>query len=196
MCPQLTPNPLIPELLALLRQHPEGISEFSLMKALEQHQAFSDLADDYQLRLFQKHFMIMHGLYTLQTRLWYEEQLRVEISPLSVRLYTDAIEAVSEAAGVLGAGDALRDYYLDWQQLSCTSAEDVQKLLRGFWNRCFDPGARQQALQVLELEEGASEESIRLRYRQLAARLHPDKGGDSEAFIEVRRAYELLRSGG
>ncbi|GAA0694674.1 DNA-J related domain-containing protein [Marinobacterium maritimum] len=195
MCPDLTPNPLIPELLDLLRQNPKGISEFSLMKALERHQAFTGLAEDYQLCLFQKHFMIMHGLYTLQTRLWYEEQLRVEISPLSVRLYTESVEVVVEEAGVPGAGDSLREYYLDWQQLSSTSAEDVQKLLRGFWDQCFDPGARQQALRVLELDEGASQEAIRQRYRQLAARLHPDKGGDSEAFIEVRRAYELLRSG-
>ncbi|ULG69809.1 DNA-J related domain-containing protein [Marinobacterium sediminicola] len=191
----MTPNPLIPELLALLRQNPEGISEFSLMKALESHQAFSDLAEDYQLCLFQKHFMIMNGLYTLQTRLWYEEQLRVEISPLSVRLFMESVEETTEQASVPGAGDSLREYYLDWQQLSSTSAEDVQKLLRGFWKQCFNPGARQQALITLELEEGATEEEIRLRYRQLAARLHPDKGGDSEAFIEVRRAYEVLRSG-
>lgn len=193
--PDLTPNPLIPELLALLRQHPEGISEFSLMKALERHSAFADLAEDYQLRLFQKHFMIMHGLYTLQTRLWHEEQQRVEISPLSVRLYAGSVTSVTGKTDVPGASDRLREYYLDWRQLGSTSAEDVQNLLRGFWNRCLDPNARRQALQVLELEEGASEEDIRLRYRQLVARLHPDKGGDSEAFIEVRRAYELLRVG-
>ncbi|MBR9828298.1 MAG: DnaJ domain-containing protein [Oceanospirillales bacterium] len=195
MSTDLTPNPLIPELLALLREHPDGISEFSLMKALEQHPAFADLADEYQLRLFQKHFMIMHGLYTLQTRLWYEEQLRVEISPLSVRLYTEIIAETCDEACLPGAGDTLREYYLDWQQLSATSAEDVQKLLRGFWNFCADPDARRSAFQTLELDEDASQEQIRARYRQLAARLHPDKGGDSEAFIEVRRAYELLRAG-
>lgn len=195
MSPELTPNPLIPELLALLRRHPQGISEFSLMKALETHSAFAGLAEDDQLRLFQKHFMIMHGLYTLQTRLWYEEQLRLEISPLSVRLYAESASAVTAAAGMPDADDPLRTYYLDWQQLDSTTAVDVQRLLEGFWHNCFDPGARRQALQVLALEEGASQQQIRARYRQLAARLHPDKGGDSEAFIEVRRAYELLRSG-
>lgn len=193
---ELSANPLIPELLELLRRHPDGISEFSLMKALEPHPAFADLADDYQLCLFQKHFMIMHGLYTLQTRLWYEEYLRVEISPLSVRLYTEAeASARNEAAALPDAGDTLRAYYLDWQQLDATSADDVQRLLKGFFHHCFDPGARTQALQTLALEEGASQEEIRIRYRQLAARLHPDKGGNSEAFIEVRRAYELLRAG-
>lgn len=190
-----TSNPLIPELLAQLRAHPDGISEFNLMKALEAHSAFADLAQDYQLRLFQKHFMIMHGLYTLQTLLWYEEQLRLEISPLCVRCHDEEIsDGVAEAV-LPGAADPLRDYYLDWQQLEHTNAVDVQRLLSGFMEQLADPSARSRALTALELEEGAGPHEIRSRYRQLAARLHPDKGGDSEAFIEVRRAYELLRSG-
>ncbi|MBV0932624.1 DNA-J related domain-containing protein [Marinobacterium weihaiense] len=193
MTPELTSNPLIPELMALLRHHPEGISEFSLMKALEAHPAFADLADDYQLCLFQKHFMIMHGLYTLQIRLWHEERLRVEISPLSVRLYEDDVSAPVAGTAPPDTEDPLRSYYLDWQQLGATSAEDVQRLLQGFFEHWNNPGARSRALATLALEEGASQAEIRSRYRQLAARLHPDKGGDSEAFIEVRRAYELLR---
>lgn len=188
-------NPLIPELLALLRAHPDGISEFNLMKGLETHAAFADLSDDYQLRLFQKHFMIMHGLYTLQTRLWYEEQLRLEISPLCIRCHEESLEAVSAEASLPGSADPLRDYYLDWQQLEHTSAQDVKRLLSGFMEQLADPGARSRAFATLELEAGASQQAIRSRYRQLAAQLHPDRGGDSEAFIEVRRAYELLRSG-
>lgn len=196
MSPDIASTPLIPELLALLRAHPDGISEFRLMKGLEAHPAFAELADDYQLRLFQKHFMIMHGLYTLQTRLWYEEQLRLEISPLSVRCHAEPVDSITEQASVPGAADPLRDYYLDWTQLQHTSARDVQRLLAGFMEQLDHPGARHKALETLELDAGASQEKIRSRYRQLAAQLHPDKGGDSEAFIEVRRAYELLRSGG
>lgn len=188
-------NPLIPELLALLRANPDGISEFSLMKGLEAHPAFAELADDYQLRLFQKHFMIMHGLYTLQTRLWYEEQLRLEISPLCVRYVEQPVDDINTRAQLPGAADPLRDYYLGWEQLEHTSARDVQRLLSGFMDQLADPGARRQALNTLDLQPSASQQEIRSRYRQLAAQLHPDKGGDTQAFIEVRRAYELLRSG-
>ncbi|MDY6890239.1 MAG: DNA-J related domain-containing protein [Pseudomonadota bacterium] len=197
MNPEIAPNPLIPELLALVRAHPEGISEFNLMQALGSHPAFAELAQEYQLRLFQKHFMIMHGLYTLQIRLWQEERLRLEISPLCVRCHAEtAAGARQQQTALPGAGDPLREYYLDWTQLQHTTAHDVQRLLAGFVAQYEHPGARQEALRTLELEAGASQETIRRRYRQLAAQLHPDKGGDSEAFIEVRRAYELLRCGG
>jgi len=194
MAEPMIPNPLLPELLALLRNAPDGISEFDLMKGLESHPAFANLADDYQLRLFQKHFMIMHGLYTLQLRLWYEEGLRLEISPLSARLYDEPDAVAGEESALPHPEDPLRSYYLDWQHLEHTSAEDVRRLLEGFAQACADPGSRRQAYVTLGLEPGASGAEVRSRYRQLAAQLHPDKGGDSEAFIEVRRAYELLRS--
>ncbi len=194
MTDAISPNPLIPELLDLLRGAPEGISEFSLMKGLETHPAFAELADDYQLRLFQKHFMIMHGLYSLQSRLWYEEGLRLEISPLSVRLYIDPVPIAEQSADLPDQENKLRAYYLDWQQLEQTSAEDVRRLMKGFAMQCADPDVRQRAYETLGLEAGASVEMVRSRYRHLAAQCHPDKGGDSEVFIEVRRAYEFLRN--
>lgn len=191
------PNPLIPELLARLREHPDGISEFSLMKQLETHPAFSILARDAQLRLFQKHFMIMNGLYILQARLWHEEQIRLEISPLCIRMQFEDTRGRTGSfeAAVPDAADPLRAYYLDWQQLEQTTAADVQRLLSGLAEQLEDPAAHRQALETLRLKPGASQQQIRSRYRQLAAQLHPDKGGCSEAFIEVRRAYELLRTG-
>lgn len=187
-------NPLLPELLALLHGAPDGISEFDLMKGLELHPAFADLPDDYRLRLFQKHFMIMHGLYTLQLQLWYEEGIRLEISPLNARLYTDPETMTAADSELPLPEDPLRSYYLDWQQLESTSAEDVRRLLEGFAAQCADPDSRRKAYDTLGLDFGADLVEVRARYRQLAARLHPDKGGDSEAFIAVRRAYELLRN--
>lgn len=191
------PNPLIPALQARLYENPDGITEFGLMKQLEAHAAFADLARDTQLRLFQKHFMIMNGLYVLQTRLWHEARIRLEISPLCIRLLEEG-EGLREEPGDAGlpdAADPLRAYYLDWQQLERTTAADVQRLLSGLAQRLADPTAHRKALATLELEEGASQQQIRQRYRQLAARLHPDRGGNAEEFVRLRRAYELLRSG-
>ncbi|MBP0047862.1 DnaJ domain-containing protein [Marinobacterium sp. AK62] len=189
-----TPNPLIPELLALLRAAPEGISEFSLMKGLADHDAFANLSTDQQLQLFQKHFMIMHGLYTLQSRLWYEEGMRLEISPLSVRLYEATEMSAAQGQELPGREDPLKAYYLDWSQLETTSAEDVRRLMQGFMDQCSDPTIRKRAYETLGLESGASAADVRARYRQLAAQHHPDRGGDGDAFIEIRRAYEVLRN--
>jgi hypothetical protein len=39
---------------------------------------------------------------------------------------------------------------------------------------------------------GASQAEIKSAFRRLAARHHPDKGGDPEQFKRIRRAYEAL----
>lgn len=52
----------------------------------------------------------------------------------------------------------------------------------------YDPNL----LSILELSEGATAEEIKKRFRELALKYHPDKGGDSEKFIEVLDVYKKL----
>ena len=51
---------------------------------------------------------------------------------------------------------------------------------------------RQQALELLGLERGASLQSIKQAYRRLAKAHHPDLGGDVERFHRLDAAYRLL----
>jgi curved DNA-binding protein CbpA len=51
---------------------------------------------------------------------------------------------------------------------------------------------RAEDLAVLELPEGVSPQEIRQKYKQLARRDHPDKGGTKEAFQRLSNAYERL----
>jgi len=46
---------------------------------------------------------------------------------------------------------------------------------------------------VLGISPGASQEEIKQAYRRQAIKLHPDKGGTSEAFAELHDSYEYLR---
>ena len=57
-------NPLIPEILTLLHDHPDGISEYDLIQALEGHAAFEGMEREQSLSLFQIHFLVMNALYT------------------------------------------------------------------------------------------------------------------------------------
>jgi hypothetical protein len=50
--------------------------------------------------------------------------------------------------------------------------------------------------EVLGLPEGATAEQVKARYRELALRHHPDRGGDPEQFHCVRSAYEEARRAG
>ena len=46
--------------------------------------------------------------------------------------------------------------------------------------------------QVLGLDPSAPDEVVRLVYRHLANRCHPDKGGSQEAMVRLNRAYEEI----
>jgi hypothetical protein len=186
-------NPLLPAVLQLLRGTAAGISEYDLLKQLEALGVdFSTLSIEPDLRLFQKHFLLMNALYRLQQTLWFEERIWLTITPLHIALEANAELAESRAVGA-AANTALRDYYLDWQQLDTTDGAAVATLLNGFWQRFHAVDARADALLALQLEAGASWQQVQLQYRRLAAVAHPDRGGDSAQFLAVREAYEILR---
>lgn len=45
---------------------------------------------------------------------------------------------------------------------------------------------------ILEVNENASLDEIKRAYRKLAAKHHPDKGGDTKKFQEISQAYDTL----
>jgi hypothetical protein len=52
--------------------------------------------------------------------------------------------------------------------------------------------SRAEALKVLGLEEGASEEQIRAAHRRLILQIHPDKGGTSYLAAKINEAKDVL----
>lgn len=117
-------NPILPQVLSQLRQHPEGVSEYHLMRTLEQQHAFDELNVDGALALYRKHFIIMNALYDLQQVLWEEEHRVLVISPMHIELHKAHDESDQVQANPL-----LSEYYLDWHNFEQTSAEDVQQLM-------------------------------------------------------------------
>jgi len=185
-------NPLVPDILSHLHTHPDGLSEFELMQALGKHAGFASLCDSGQLALFQKHFMVMNGLYQLQQQLWQDEELVLEISPLLIQLNTPQVSAHDNSEKLLTESSTLASYYLDWENFEGTSEKDVIDLLSDFWCRFVSNDDRDAAYEVLGLEQDADLHEVKQCYRRLAAQHHPDKGGDRDKFIEVRQAYEIL----
>ena len=68
--------------------------------------------------------------------------------------------------------------------------------VRMFWQSRANPARamleRQQALNVLGLPANASRQQIKRRYRSLAKKYHPDRGGDRQQMMRIIAAYELL----
>ena len=74
---------------------------------------------------------------------------------------------------------------------------DIIRLgMRSMWESRANPARlmleRQQALSVLGLPPNATPQQIKRRYRALAKRYHPDRGGDHRQMRRIIAAYELL----
>jgi len=75
---------------------------------------------------------------------------------------------------------------------------DVLRLsMKALWQNSVNPARpiveRQQALRVLGLPPNATPQQIKRRYRALAKRHHPDRGGDQREMQRVIAAYECLK---
>ncbi|MEN8168771.1 MAG: DNA-J related domain-containing protein [Pseudomonadota bacterium] len=179
--------------LALLSQHPDGISEFQLLKSLrdEEYRLFPKLEPDDHLGLFQSHFLLFHTLYRLRDRLHAEQRAVLRISALLIELCD-----YQAGEAVLCEADPLRDYYIDLTNLDVIGEADVVALLADFWRR-MQLGEPQQlaiALSVLELDEAADFEQVKRQYRRLVMRHHPDRGGDTAKMHSLNEALDVLRT--
>ena len=189
--PDFKRNPLIPAVLQVLRTAGRRLAIHELLHEVKQIARIPNLDDDVQLALFKLNWLIMNALYQLQLEFLDEgyyltiSTLDIQLRPLSVSDY----QAVDQQLRI----ESLRDYYLDWSYFSNTTKEEVQALLDGVWQEYISGDEQAKAYQVLGLETDASAQMIRKTYRKLAGQFHPDKGGDSLRFMEIREAYEVLK---
>jgi hypothetical protein len=104
--------------------------------------------------------------------------------------------------------EALADGDLLELHAECASDADSQRVLESYldrrlgtdWRRSQTPPprgprgdmSRQEALAVLGLAEGATDEEIRAAHRRLILRMHPDAGGSAELAARINRAKDVL----
>ncbi|WP_430462116.1 DNA-J related domain-containing protein [Thalassolituus sp. LLYu03] len=181
-------------LLALLTVHlsnGQPFSEYELMswlKAPEQGIFAADALAD-PLTLFRSHFILMHCLHRLR-RQWAEtREAALEISALRIQ----RLPWRASAEQLPGSVDAVAEYYLNIEGLK-TGREEVDALLSSFWRRMLVNDHSDEDLSVLGLTAPASDEDIRLQYRRLAMRHHPDRGGDELTFCRIQTAYQRLKN--
>jgi hypothetical protein len=177
--------PLFTALLRILKEHPEGIREYELMKRLAEESALFLLREESEgyLELFRSHFFLFHLLYRLQDRLIKNASYRLSIFCLEIKLfpYHDHRNLPVEA-------DPLREYYLDMDNMLETEEHDVRCMLSDFFKQLDRWEKREDDLQLLGLPAGSGRETVRREYRQLVQIHHPDKGGDPERFREINEA--------
>lgn len=93
-------------------------------------------------------------------------------------------------------------------QGECASDSDSLKVLESYlerrlgadWRRAQQAPprgprtdmTRQEALAILGLQEGATDEEIRAAHRRLIVRMHPDAGGSADLAARINRAKDVL----
>ncbi len=179
-------NPSFPQeaLRALLALHPHGLTEHAILKHFRQ-----SIADP--LDLYQAHFALFHALYRLQDTLREQQRAEVHIDPLCI-----ALRPYVSGSDALQTSDPLREYYLD-ERNSVLTREQVVALLTGFravHHRAPHP-QRSAALALLGLRDPVDWPTIKRRYRQLAMRHHPDRGGCTKTLQALHEALHILREG-
>ncbi|MCW9023393.1 MAG: DnaJ domain-containing protein [Gammaproteobacteria bacterium] len=187
------PHPSIEQLVSqleqLLPEYPTGLSEYELIRTLsqDQHSALANAKINTSLSLFQTHFILFHTLYLLRDQLWQQEQGHLEITALKIQLHP-----YIKSSNDLNTPDKLREFYLDLDNLEKTETQDVDDLLKTFWEYYLNPAERRSALADLGLEDPVDFNTIKQQYRKLAMEHHPDRGGDTEKLQSINAAMEWL----
>jgi len=182
-------------LQCILLEHIGGISEFSLIKKLQQKRIGLNGHHDWRLSepipLFISHFEVMHSLFLLRQHWRTLERWEIIITPLEIRL-----EPYTKRTGsALAANDYLGEYYLDRTHLDHLDADSVADLIQRFMRQTTAACGYSQALRALEFNSTCEPgwRDIKLRYRQLQHARHPDRGGNAKASAGLSRAFKILR---
>ena len=171
----------------ILCEHKNGISEYDLLKILENNNFFSENPFASHLDLFRTHFLLYHYLYRLRSRLWVEKKHNLFISATRIN-----IEIYHEKEAGIERKDPLMDYYLDITNLKSTTADDVDDLFESFWLRYAGITERQNALSILGLQDPIANDEIKLAFRKLVKEHHPDRGGDGKMIQIINEAMNVL----
>lgn len=187
-------NPLKRPILEILQHAHEPLKEYDLHSTLG-GTAFAQFIEQCstELSLFRKHFLVMNALYELHEELL-PEGLYLQISALHIQLIAiSETPSESQALSTDTGFSRLNDYYRNWENFANTDSQEVNSLLQQFWQHFLAEDEKAQALDCLQLPEDASWSDIQQQYRQLCQRHHPDKGGETLVFIEIREAYDNLK---
>lgn len=178
-------------LLSMLRAEPGGFQEHALLKELRRRRVpfFEDVDLVDPLQMFQAHFFLFHVLYLIKSDLRARGEGELRIHCLDIRL---GPPAAPPAPGTLEEADPLAAYYTDLGNMEGVTREEVQGMIRSFWQHYDRLERAPEAYATLGLSQDASHVEVKSRYRELARSYHPDLGGDVARFREITAAARAI----
>lgn len=180
----------------ILREHPRGISELRLIKALQQPPWELIGAVNYAepAKLYPVHFLIFHVLYCLRDQLARSGE-SLSISPLQIQLST---EDIVSGTGSVGEVDALRAFYLDLSGYQLPEAS-ILSMMDDFWcGRHRRQPAREEVVKAASVlgfnDLPTAFDEVKYRFRRAVMQSHPDRGGETGAIQELNSAFSTLKA--
>ena len=187
--------PLLDEVDRFLNDFPLT-NEHQLIKHLQDNKvtpfdtfSLAELTD-----LFSAHFLCMHVLYHLKRE--YSDKQTFVLDIQLVRIHRIPLDESDELNNnekmAIETIDPLESYYLNSKHYFETQEDEINDLLKSFWQKYMAQDEKKEALDVLNLPIDADEKMIKTQYKHLAQKHHPDKGGCAEMFTKIRQAKTVL----
>lgn len=178
---------------ALLRTHPEGMSELVMLRTLQAPpwQLFETIDFSSPTALYPVHFLLFHSLYRRRESLAEESRETIDIHALSIRLR--ALDVAGEQQ--TGQHDALHAFYRDPANHDLAEGT-INRMLDDFWQGITRPADDElaQACRTLAIDTPPSDlGTARAAFRRLAMHHHPDRGGSNEQLQALNRAIATVR---
>lgn len=188
----------------LLETNEQALSEYDIIRSLNEQGWGLSLDATESTVLFKTHFLVYHALYELQMEYWQEQQRLLDISALTIGFVNCGVLTDKQSRATNIANDeqrpvsyeshqALRDYYLDLSHLEKATESTVNELLNQFWSRFVASDDKTKALAILDLPANTDLKTLKQRYRALAMEHHPDRGGEAEQFQQINWAFGVLQ---
>lgn len=179
----------------ILREHPAGINELALIKALQRPpwELIGPVNYAEPDKLYPVHFLVFHVLYRLRDQVAGAGE-SLSISPLLIRLADQ--EAIS-GTGVPGEMDRLRAFYLDLSKYQLPEAS-ILRMMDDFWSgRHGHQPARSEVIDAAGTlgfaGVPASFDDVKYRFRRAVMHAHPDRGGETETIQDLNSAFSILK---
>jgi hypothetical protein len=134
----------------------------------------------------------------MRTMLHIKNKGILEISPTKIFLDLDVRESDTAVPSV-DVDEKLDEYYSDFSNFYQEDKNSIESMLSSFWQRYikhqeavrFDLQASEQ---LFDLCPPYTLADIKARFKALAQKMHPDRGGDAKAFIDLQNAYACLKA--
>jgi hypothetical protein len=148
--------------------------------------------------LFSAHFLCMHALYHLKNQYQLSNDFKLIIESVRIQRITlnDPIPVNEESQTAIETANPLESYYLNPKHYFETQEDEINDMLKSFWQKYIAQDNKKEALDTLSLPPNADAKMIKAQYLRLAQKHHPDKGGCAEIFTKIRQAKTVLDKSG